>query len=166
MDYNIETHIHNFAVWTSARAIQRGFTTTSNIAKAIEEIELSNRIKEVSKDPTTYDDWHRNTCNDLIQAFKNLNIECSYGRGAKLLAIYIKTAVIIPDGGTSELSKVAHPPIDRILLNGLHKKNKALQLSKEAWTKWEEEDYFPVLRKLRSFKVDYFWQLEMYWKSY
>jgi hypothetical protein len=34
---------------------------------------------------------------------------------AKIIAIYLKTAVIIPNSGQGIVSKVAHSPIDAIL---------------------------------------------------
>lgn len=40
MTYTFEDHLHNFAVWTSARAVQRGFTTTKNIKEVIEQTQL------------------------------------------------------------------------------------------------------------------------------
>lgn len=166
MVYTIEDHIHRFAVWTSARAIQRAFTTTSNIETAINISELRNEVIEFSKNSVDYDSWHKNICTELIKAFKRLSIACSFGRAAKLVAIYVKTTVVIRDGGTSEFSKVAHPPLDRILLLNLHKKNKSLQLNKETWTKWDDEKYYSVIQKLRQFNYDYFWKLEADWTPY
>ncbi|MBK6447178.1 MAG: hypothetical protein IPF81_18330 [Bacteroidetes bacterium] len=41
-NYSFAEHVHRFAVWTAARAVQRNFTTTENIRKAIEQTELQN----------------------------------------------------------------------------------------------------------------------------
>ena len=48
-DYDIQEHIHRYAVWTAARASQRNFTTTANIRRAIEESGL--RDFKLAKEP-------------------------------------------------------------------------------------------------------------------
>ena len=40
MAYTFTKHIHNYACWTAARAVQRNFTNTQNIVKAIEATDL------------------------------------------------------------------------------------------------------------------------------
>ena len=41
MSYTFIDHLHNYSVWTAARAVQRGYTTTKNISAAIDKTELS-----------------------------------------------------------------------------------------------------------------------------
>src|SRR5680860_592056 len=111
--YDIGQHIHNFSIWTSARAVQRGFTTTANIKLAVDSTNLRNfgdQNENISAEQ--FDDFHRKTANTLISKLQEKNVTCSYGQAAKIIAIYFKTSVIIPNLGRSKLSKVIHPPID------------------------------------------------------
>ncbi len=121
-NYTIDEHAHRFAVWASARAAQRGFTTTTNISQAIREIGLQEKIdsfrhKKISA--SEYDSLHRTLSHDLIRELEASTRKLtSYGRVAKIIAIYIKVYVLLRDVD-SDLAKVSHPPIDRILLKNI-----------------------------------------------
>lgn len=119
-NYNFSQHLHNYGMWTAARAVQRGFTTTRNIAAVVERSGLRDLLnKENSWTSATFDEFHRKTAHAIIDGFKILVIPCSYGQASKIIAIYIKTAVVIRE--KEPLKSIAHPPIDGILLTGLHK---------------------------------------------
>jgi hypothetical protein len=166
MDYTFKDHLHNYACWTAARAVQRNFTTTKKIAKAIGTTDLM-RIDELNiSSAEEYDAFHRICCNQIIMYFKSkFNIDATYGRAAKIVAIYLKTSVIIRNSGKGTLASIIHPPIDRILLTNLHKEkeNKKLGFDKINWTELKEDSYFELISKLRILKSDKFWELEEYW---
>jgi len=168
MAYTFTKHIHNYACWTAARAVQRNFTNTQNIVKAIEVTEL-RRIEDLNiLSENEFDSFHKKCCKQLIDNF-NITIpkqEVTYGRAAKIVAIYLKTSVIIRNSGDGKLASVIHPPIDRILLTNLHKMQPALGVNKINWTELEEEPYFELIEKLRSLKLDKFWELEEFWNVY
>lgn len=150
--------LYNYACWTAARAVQRNFTTTSNIIKAIESSDLM-RIGEINiQSAEAYDDFHRSCCNQLIKCFETNKIAASYGRAAKIVAIYLKTAVIVRHSGEGKLSELAHPPIDRILLTNLHKRYHALDVGEINWTELKEESYFELIAKLRTLPFNKFWE--------
>lgn len=168
MIYTFSDHLHNYAVWTAARAVQRNFTDTKSIKSAIEETELKGLID--SKEVFTieqFDNFHRETANKIIQYLKSidkkLESKATYGRAAKIIAIYIKTAIVIRDSGLSILAKIAHPPIDSILLKNAHKRYRDLGLDRTTWTQLTEKEYFDLIKKLRTLNLDYFWKLEQYW---
>lgn len=165
MDYTFPLHLHNFSVWTSARAVQRGFTTTTNIKIAIENTSLPTVVESNElKNSEDFDTFHRECCNQIIQNFKTHDVpNVSYGRAAKIVAIYLKTSVIIKNSGQGILSKIAHPPIDNILLINLDMNYKELGLSGIKWTQLTEDKYFELIEKLRNIPVEYFWELEKYW---
>lgn len=164
-EYNFYDHMHNFAVWTAARAVQRKFTKTINIKSAIEATDL----KELSQNPKfmtveQYDNFHRISSHKIIEHLDKLGIKASYGQAAKIIAIYLKTSLVIRDSGQSQISKIAHPPIDNILLSNLSKYYPALELKGIRWTQLSEEKYFSLISKLRSLNLDSFWKLEKYWQ--
>ena len=71
----------------------------------------------------------------------------SFGRAAKLVAIYLKTMVICDTNHDPETASIIYPPIDGILLKNLSKikslpetfEKKELQV---AWTRMNEEQYY------------------------
>jgi hypothetical protein len=168
MGYTFTDHIHNFAVWTAARAVQRNFTNTGNIKSAIEKAEL--RLLIDSREIWTneqFDIYHQGKANIIITSLKvggkALEIKATYGRAAKIIAIYIKTVAVIRYSGVGNLAKIAHPPIDRILLTKAHKDHQNLGLDKINWTQLSEIEYFDLIGKLRTLRFENFWEIEKYW---
>ena len=180
-NYSFAEHVHRFAVWTAARAVQRNFTTTENIRKAIEQTGLQTLVfKKNISTPKQFDKFHEKTCDKLISVFKKQvidasysravnfkkqGINASYGRAAKIVAIYIKTSIVIPESGKSKLSKIAHPPIDRILLHNLDSKYPELKLKSRNWTTLNKDEYFKLIQKFREDFGDCFWKIEVNWSS-
>ena len=164
MTYSFTDHIHNFAVWTAARAVQRNFTSTKNIRTAIESTSLKELIdmnEEISE--SQFDLFHRQTAKKIISSLASLKVKASYGQVAKIIAIYIKTGVIIRNLGRGAISKVAHPPIDRILLKNLNKEYKMYEFKDLRWTQLNEDKYFTLIQELRKLDFEYFWKIEEYW---
>ncbi|QCK16238.1 hypothetical protein [Mangrovivirga cuniculi] len=166
-DYSFEEHVHRYACWTAARAAQRSFTNSENIKNAIEATDLRKVIN--SKESFTeenFDIQHKIWANGIINHLKSLGIDedkVTYGRAAKIINIYIKTAVVLRDPYCN-LSKIAHPPIDRILLQNIHKENNQYGFDKASWTSFDEQEYFDVIEKLRKLEFDYLWKLERFWE--
>ncbi|MBN8569618.1 MAG: hypothetical protein J0M18_08305 [Ignavibacteria bacterium] len=167
-EYN--EYLQNFAIWTSARAVNRNFTKTSIIKKALISIDFYNEILNLAKrtnlSETEFDNWHSETNKKLrkeLSRYVNTD-KVTYGRVSKIIAIYIKTAHVLQNPGDS-LSKVAHIPIDRILLNNLSMNDEHFKSLK--WTLLNQRNYYNLVDKLRirqkkeGFK--YFWMLEKYW---
>jgi len=166
MAYTFEKHLHNYACWTAARAVQRNFTNTPNIIRAIETSALMQLDSHKVNSSEEYDVFHRKCCNQLIDYLKTeCNIEATYGRAAKIIAIYLKTSVIVRYSGEGKLAEIAHPPIDRILLTNLRKNFTGIVAEKTNWTELNESQYFELITKLRTLQFEKFWQLEEYWSA-
>lgn len=166
MAYTFERHLHNYACWTAARAVQRNFTNTPNIIRAIEHSDLMQLENLKVNSSEEYDVFHRKCCNQLIDYFKKeYDLKTTtYGRAAKIVAIYLKTAVIVRYSGEGKLAEVAHPPIDRILLSNLRIKKSFLGIEyKTNWTELDEIQYFALIAKLRTLPLEKFWQIEEFW---
>jgi ribosome-binding ATPase YchF (GTP1/OBG family) len=172
-NYDITEHIHRFAVWTAARAAQRGFTTTENISKAIKDVDLQNAFNKDNITSEKFNEIHDKTVGELIKILntytdkKGNNLNTSYGRAAKIIAVYLKTAVIIPNRGECEISKVAHPPIDRILLTNLKKKYP--EIKNLSWTKFDRTQYIDTMSIINNIKVQKnyvaYWKIEVNWTA-
>jgi hypothetical protein len=173
MDYGIEEHRHRFSVWAAARAAQRGFTTVGKLRDALSASKVREFLKSPeaeSIDAEAFEKRHREWCHAIILSLTNAGVEkVTYGRAAKLIAVYLKSAVVLGRRETS-LSRVAHPPIDRILLSQLVAAEKVESEHKTAWatmrwTSLDEAQYYQLVEQLRTTLAsgEPFWMLEQYW---
>lgn len=168
MAYSEHVHKHNFFVWAAARAAQRGFTSVKNLQSALEESDIVEfaKSKQLVND---FDSSHRKWCNSICDCLIGNGVQkVSYGRAAKLVAVYLKGMVVIEDL-LSDLARTIHPPIDRILLqnlsdqNGVSLEHKKLFKSSN-WTQLAEDEYFVLVKALREVIGDQpFWKIEEYW---
>ena len=172
--YTIEEHRHRYAAWAAAAASRRGFADNAAIVSVLDSSSLRRCLVESPKNwpktATEYDKFHRREARGLIRKFKNAGYaNVTYGRVAKMIAIYIKTIVVVGPHHRSPMARVAHPPIDRVLLLALSKFPLADSLRKlcrkTAWTKLDERRYFELISELRisGLAEPVFWQLERHW---
>ena len=164
--YNFNQHRHNYSVWTAARASQRGFTTTKNIKGAIDNCDLQN-FSESNFDLTheEFEAFHRKCCRQIIAWLdKDMPGKTTYGRAAKIVAIYLKTSIIIVNKADCSRSKIIHPPIDNILLTNLSTKINLLAIKNKRWTLLTEEEYWQLVSTIKSAVNSFDWTLEEYWK--
>ena len=163
----MEEHTHRFAIWTAARAVQRSWTNTSTISQVIQSTELQKLVDTYKylSEQRDFDHIHKNLCNTMINRFKLLNVDATYGRAAKIIAIYLKTSVIIGADILDNEIIFIHPPIDRILLKNLPKGIKEFEPIRELnWTQLKELDYWKMVDTIRG-KLGFFdWRLEKFWR--
>jgi hypothetical protein len=93
----------------------------------------------------------------------------TYGRAVKLVAVYLKTMIVIPDP-ESVFASIAHPPVDRILLQNLARDSEYPNEIRKAWrsTNWtdlNEGTYYHLIESFRECELDkpQFWRIERYW---
>jgi hypothetical protein len=122
MTYSHFQHRHNFAVWCAARAVQRKFAKTPVLKEALEKSGVVEFVRQYKNDQIFQEDFdqlHAEWCESILQTWKLLSVSgATYGRAAKLIAVYIKSMVVVNDG-KSKLAEVAHPPIDRMILQNI-----------------------------------------------
>lgn len=162
--YTISIHTYNFAVWTAARAVSRNFTGTQNIIEAIEASEMWKEVTNpnISWSQEYFDAQHKKWANTIIKNIKEKEINCSFGQAAKIVAVFLKTAIILPNKGEGDLAAVIHPPIDRILLKNLGLAGEMGKVS--AWTKFDEKAYDDVMNKIKK-KFKPLWTAEEFWTA-
>ena len=160
-DYSFNEHKHRYAVWTAARA-QRAFAKNLVIAQIIEKANLRAFVETTTTlSQDEFDTLHREWCTNIMNCGV---VSCDYGRAAKMVAIYLKTAVILPHVGQSPLCDVIHPPIDRILLQNIAAKTAALKHFKKLnWTTLKPDAYWAVVNDIRSTFGKCNWTTEEYW---
>lgn len=165
-NYSFNEHRHRFAMWTAARAVQRSFTNTKNIIGVIEKTAL----REFAESNTLFsqadfDRQHAKWCELIISLFQKSGQECSYGRAAKLIAIYLKTSVVVPSiGQNSEIAELIHPPIDEVLLSTLIHEKGIVKLKNIKWTKIENEtEYHEIRQAILDAGLPFNWKLEAFW---
>jgi hypothetical protein len=171
-DYTIEEHIHRYGKWTAARAASSGRFSNLEISACIDQVRLRQRLERLKKQEIShkqYENWFIQIVSELqacLQSIANTTTRkrnASFGIAAKVVSIYLKTAEILPSKGLSNVSEVAYPPIDSVLLIKLNRKFK-LELKSTAWSKFDKEDYTEVLQKLRKINLEIGgWQLEEWW---
>ena len=174
-EYTIEEHNHRFAVWTAARAATRGMKggTTENVKKAIRHsglrsiVEVENIDNPISSFEAYLKD-HDKYCKNIIDYFKSIGIQkdiCTYGRAAKIIAIYIKTRIL--NTKDHRLMNFAFPPIDSILLENLANEFHELNdLKKVKWTQLKSHEYKDIIKRINAWcmKNDMkMWGIEKYW---
>ena len=174
MPYDHFEHRHRFAMWTGARAAQRGFTSTKMLCGAIKATSVRKFLRDrvsLDIDAKDFETRHREWCTTALEYLLEQGVEgVSFGRVAKLFAVYLKAMVVVGEGSQSNLAAVIHPPIDRTLLQRLaataaiDAPDRARWRS-VAWTKLTEREYYSLLAELRAVLADEdpWWKLEEYW---
>ena len=96
--------------------------------------------------------------------------DATFGRAAKLVAIYLKTLLVCGGRDRTPLARVAHPPIDRVLLKALSRERRFPASARALWrdTNWTAMDadaYNRIIASLREVGLDAdgFWRAERWW---
>jgi hypothetical protein len=175
VSYGLGEHRHRFAVWAAGRASQRGFTTVRNLRQALE----ATTIRQVLSAPETmqlsadqFDAVHRAWCSSICSTLGGRSIPgVTYGRAAKLVAVYLKAIVIMGEECDTPFGRNLHPPIDRVLLRALASSARITSPHKASWrlinwTQLDESRYEELIAQLRSVVPDGvpFWTIEEYWQ--
>jgi len=174
MPYDHFEHRHRFAVWAAARAAQRAFARVEVLRDALEQTDIRQFVADRGSLVTTgeeFDPLHSKWCNAIVGHLSRQGVpNATYGRAAKLVAVYLKSMIVLGEHAASSLARVAHPPIDRILLRTMatsaevESRHKA-RWRRVAWTTLDEAGYFELLQQLRETlpPESPWWRLEQYW---
>jgi hypothetical protein len=175
LNYNLIEHIHKFACWTAARASQERFMSSEVIIEAINSSGLKDIIDRPRSRPASearFKIWHHKIAKKLIDSL-GAKPATDFGRVAKIIAIYLKTAVLLPEGNIP-FTQIMYPPIDSSLLNNLSQKMKGKDkffskyLSQIRWTKMNKIDHNELIKSIKAHKLHKpaFWMLEVNWENH
>jgi hypothetical protein len=172
MSYEITEHSHRFSVWAAARATQRGFTSVDVLRDALEGsgvVEFLRRADAYGTDAGCFRTLHEGWCRSIINSLEARHMNATFGRAAKLIAVYLKSRVVLARPETI-LARVAHPPIDSILLRNVVRAHELQSPHKYTWAKikWtqlNETSYYILVGQLLALLPDGepFWKLEQFW---
>ena len=148
MIYDLAEHRHRFAVWAAARAAQRGFTSVERLRGALEATSIQSDLRlpaTLALRAASFDEMHRAWCRSTCATLSRCDVKnVAFGRAAKLVAVYLKTMVLMGGDWDTPLARCMHPPLDRILLQALASSDRYPHLTRENggesagrnWTKW------------------------------
>jgi hypothetical protein len=177
MPYDLFEHRHRFSVWAAARAAQRGFTTVDNLRHALELTDIRKFIEANVEEAINADQFaerHGKWCDDIVSDLKESGVQnVTFGRAAKLVAVYLKAMVVVGPHADTALARVAHPPIDRLLLqklSGLEGVPDDVRriFRTTNWTDLDRCGYDGLVDRIRQHVLNGdgkkpFWHLEQHW---
>ena len=174
MNYDLFEHRHRFSVWAAARAAQRAFASVEDLRDALESTCIKDFVHDPSSrnaDAAQFEARHREWCRSIVGVLKEKGLaNATFGRAAKLVAVYLKAMVVVGPDSESTLAAVVHPPVDRILLKNLAKSAEIDSPYRSRWrtTSWttlDEDGYYELVAQLRSVLSDSepWWMLERHW---
>jgi hypothetical protein len=176
MSYDLFEHRHRFAIWAAARAAQRRLgASVDTLREALEKTGIKDFVRDQVTVQISAEEFaiqHRKWCESIVEFLTNAGVrEVYFGRAAKLVGIYLKSMIVIGPHADTMLARVAHPPIDRLLLQELARHSDvpidARRVFRTAnWTTLDQakyEDLVGLIRSVLPEKVNPFWQLEQYW---
>jgi hypothetical protein len=181
MTYNSQEHLHRFACWTAAAATRRGFVSNQIISNAIKKANLRELIDLDTLNKGDYQEIHEKKCDEIIEALmeeieksnsinkKSLSEKCTFGRAAKIVAIYAKTCVVLPrihDSKYHDLISSIFPPIDSILIENLSRNDLLRQIKKFKWTKASKDEYNKLKQDIEEAGEPFNWKLEVNWEGH
>ena len=174
MSYTIEEHQHRFAAWAASRA-----ASVMNYRFSVEEgrymLEKAGFRKihrpEDLPPPEEIDDKHRRWRAAVIEARKGRKL--THGVAAKLINVYLKARFVCGGYASHERVKCLHPPIDRLLLDELARRNLAgireilKGFKTRSWSTFDSTQYQQVIDGIRKRCGDGpLWEIEEYWVGY
>jgi hypothetical protein len=176
MPYDMTEHRHRFAAWAAARAVQRGWgsSKTEKLRNALASCGVREFVgspeSPYSIDERSFRELHRQWCRSVIESLTQQGVaDATFGRAAKLVAVYLKVMVVLGPDGDCNLARVVHPPIDRTELQKVaadvgDSPHKRLWRT-VSWTQLTEENYYSLIDQLRTLipSSHPFWTLEQYW---
>lgn len=183
-------HRHRFAGWCAASAAASSTKcrfSVHNGVRLIEKVEL----KEIAESwdalpaPDVFDTAHREWRDSMVMQAPSLigrgkGRAFTHGVAAKLINCYLKpifvTGIVSDQQSLSprHLSKLnaIHPPIDRLLLAVLirkdygGKKSEWKDAQRVGWSAFSSEEYEQVIRAVQQSTPDGLWRIEECWEGY
>ena len=124
-------------------------------------------------EPGKLDRIHRKWRQGIVSQGTKQELVISHGVAAKLINVYLKSRFVC--GGFADSPKVQalHPPIDRVLLEELARRDFGgkskfwAQANKCGWSKFDSATYEDVIQGIReALNGSPLWAIEQFWKGH
>ena len=190
MNYEITEHRFRFAAWCAATAASASPNCRFAVKVGVNLLENAGTKKLAEgwnqlPHSVDFDAFHKETCENLIEAAHAMPVGSFKGRGgsgnftygvaAKMLNCFLKPLYVtgveesISDENLKKRNAI-HPPIDRLLLQQLvnknvNKKKKFWRSSmNRGWSNFTYDEYMTVIAEIREAIVqEPIWKIEYYW---
>jgi hypothetical protein len=185
MPYSFQLHTHRFAAWcaaTAAAASPKCRFPVSTGVRLIEATDLRRWGEDWGAVPeaSDFDAAHRRLREDIVEQAlahaADITGTVSHGVAAKMINCYLKPiyACGVEPKDPDEHGKLAvlHPPIDRLLLDGLAEATGGAERSQwrewrdSGWSTFTSEQYENVMAAVRKRCAHALWEIEQYWKGH
>ena len=110
---------------------------------------LHHLIKGNKMSQQAFDNWHKQTAENLISIYSIIETDFSYGQAQKWINMTTKYLYILGDRDIESLFMYLHVPVDNIILN-VASKQFNINKPKKAWSRWNENDYYQFQLCLRN----------------
>ncbi|MES2255150.1 MAG: hypothetical protein V4559_08925 [Pseudomonadota bacterium] len=178
LPYHINEHVHRFAAWAASRAASTS-TLRFSVAKGKDIIEVA-RLRELSSGPDRLPQpegmnaYHKQWRARVIEAAQSNGLVFSHGIAAKLINTYLKAALVTTAYHGDPRIGALHPPIDRVLLDGLASSGLGSKsfwrtMRDVGWSNFSSEQYEDVIgaiSKLQEETERPLWAIEEHWRGY
>jgi hypothetical protein len=140
------TYIHRYACWTAARATQHRIKGLNGriICSALDKSNIV-RFQQIYQPFKNYALVHNQLTKNMNEEFERSGLAVGFGVLAKIIAIYFKTALIVPGLASDTILpdhlKEIYPPIDSNVLQGLEIRN-------INWTKMTQKEHNIVIQRM------------------
>ena len=123
--------------------------------------------------PSDMDIEHRAWRSEVIQCARAWQLSWTHGIAAKLINCYLKAAYVTLGSYHHPGIEGLHPPIDRLLLNALSRKDKKTgfpwaRFRDRGWSSFDSEEYESVITAIRDFlgPGQPMWMVEHHWSGH
>jgi len=114
--------IKTFSGWTALSALRSGAPVKSrgHIYPILGQISFNKILDAKSISDRDFEQWHAEEISKVVELIRHASeTPNQWGWAAKIINVYLKTAVYVGDCGSRDLRKCLHPPIDGGLWKGV-----------------------------------------------
>jgi len=120
------------------------------------------------------DDKHRSWRTTVIDVAYKQGLTFTHGVAAKLINVYLKAGLVCGGYGNHQNVRALHPPIDKVLLEGLIEKdignlaNRWRYYANLRWSKFDSKTYEDAIADFRAVLPEdsALWAIEEFWQGF
>lgn len=177
MPYSIHEHRRRFSAWAACRAASvKGCRFKVERGRAIlKQSSISSLIDspESLPVPAAIDEAHRKWRAQIIAIAKDQGLNFTHGVAAKLINVYLKAGLVCSGHDKDPRVSALHPPIDKVLLDGLIEKNVGNMANRWRyyanlrWSRFDATTYEEAIADFRSvLNGEPLWKIEEFWRGH